>query len=222
MLYAELLSLPLIKHYDRHETMNIKQLYEEGRYDEVVSLLNDTVEPDFIEVKGFALQKLGRWEEAMECWNQLVAMHPDHGDHYNNRGVCKFNLRFKHAIDDFNKAIELEPDNPYFYSSRAYVRDKIGDTEGSVADYKRAHELDPSDALVLNNLGLAEQKLGYTAQARERFRNSDDLLGIKTIDSISEPPSSPPRITFWGEVRKMLTTKEGFREFLRDIGLIRK
>jgi hypothetical protein len=73
----------------------------------------------------------------------------------------------------------------------------------------------------LNNLGLAEQKLGYTARARERFKDSDDLLGITTIDPRSEPESNPPKSNVWLELKKMVTTKEGFRTFLRDLGLLK-
>ena len=89
-------------------------------------------------------------------------------------------------------------------------------------------ELDPEDAIILNNLGLAEQKLGYTARARERFKNSDDLLGIKTIDSredltengtgfapnVKNTTAAKPSI--WLEFKKMLSVV-GFKQFLKDL-----
>jgi tetratricopeptide (TPR) repeat protein len=212
--------------------MDAKKLYDEGKYAEVISLLKNE---ETSELLAYAYQKNKQWEEAMNTWNALIVRHPNDASYYNDRGVCKFNLRFKHAIQDFDKAIELEPNNSYFFSCRAYIKDKTGDTEGSVEDYKKAYELDPNDAITLNNLGLAEQKLGYTARAREHFKNSDDLLGVKSLDtsrytpettssdltengigSTHAPNIQPVKSSLWSEFKKMLT-KEGFMQFLKDL-----
>ena len=212
--------------------MDVKALFEKGDYAAVIQHLS-SAEPQ--PILAFAYQKNKEWEKAMDVWTILIAHNPDIAEYYVERGVCKFNLRFKHAIQDFNQAIEMEPTNAYFYSCRAYVRDKIGDTEGSVEDYTKALELDPEDAITLNNLGLAEQKLGYTARARERFKNSDDLLGVKSLDTSRYTPSNKdadltengigthplPEIeskkpTLWSEFKKMWT-KEGFKAFWKEL-----
>ena len=87
------------------------------------------------------LQKLKRYEDAMNVWNVAIANFGEQADFYAERGVCKFHLRFKSSMEDLNKAIELDPDNGYRYACRAYVKDKIGDTEGAIADYTKANEL---------------------------------------------------------------------------------
>ncbi|PCJ66738.1 MAG: hypothetical protein COA58_04570 [Bacteroidetes bacterium] len=205
--------------------MDVQSLFEDGKYEEVIQYLKKTGEPS--PNLAFSYQKTKQWEEAMNIWNLLITKSPYSADYYNERGVCKFNLRFKHAIQDFDKAIELQPKNAYFYSCRAYIKDKTGDTEGSVEDYTKALELDPDDAIILNNLGLAEQKLGYTARARDRFKDSDDLMGIKTLDSSSDHTENgigstptlqnrPEKSSLWYEFKKMLS-KEGFKGFLRDL-----
>ena len=147
--------------------MDAQVLYDAGKFEQVISLLKKGKPRPLL---AFAYQKSKLWDEAMNTWTTLIALYPDAAEYYVERGVCKFNLRFKHAIQDFDYAIEMEDDNAYFYSCRAYIRDKIGDSEGAIADYSKALELDPEDAIILNNLGLAEQKLGYTARARERFK----------------------------------------------------
>jgi tetratricopeptide (TPR) repeat protein len=203
--------------------MDVQALYDAGKFKEVISLLKKEKPSPLL---AFAYQKSKQWEEGMNIWTMLIANYPDAAEYYVERGVCKFNLRFKHAIQDFDQAIAMEDDNAYFYSCRAYIRDKIGDSEGAIADYTKALELDPEDAIILNNLGLAEQKLGYTARAREKFKNSDDLLGVKTIDSREEltengmgpatPKSINPSPTLWHEFKKMLSL-EGFRGFWRQL-----
>jgi tetratricopeptide (TPR) repeat protein len=212
--------------------MNVQSLYDNGKFKEVIEILKDQA-PD--PILAFAYQKTKQWELGMNVWNALLVQSPENADYYNERGVCKFNLRFKHAIQDFNKAVDLEPSNAYFYSCRAYIRDKIGDTEGSVEDYTKALELDPEDAITLNNLGLAEQKLGYTARARERFKDSDDLLGVKSLDtsrytpskagsdltengigSLPKTESKATKPSIWREFKKMLT-RDGFKDFWKDL-----
>jgi tetratricopeptide (TPR) repeat protein len=207
--------------------MDVKELFNQGKFKEVISLLKKSTDVGSQEMLAFAYQKTAKWEEAMQIWTTLIAMYPENAAFYNERGVCKFQLRFKHAIQDFNAAIRLDPAEPYYYSCRAYIRDKIGDIEGAIADYSTAHDLDPSDAITLNNLGLAEQKFGHTQKARERFKDSDDLLGIKTIDSLPEVKPKfesipPPKPTIWAELKNMISSKSGFKSFLKDLGVIKK
>ena len=199
--------------------MDVQALFDQGDYAAVIKKLKKG-EPR--PILAFAYQKSKLWEEAMNVWTTLIAKYPDAAEYFVERGVCKFNLKFKHAILDFNEAIEMEPTNAYFFSCRAYIRDKTGDTEGSVEDYTKALDLDPEDAITLNNLGLAEQKLGFTARARERFKYSDDLMGVKTIDSrdpddYQKLATTPPiKSTIWQEFKKMLSLP-GFKDFWRDL-----
>ena len=79
------------------------------------------------------------------------------------------------SLTNMNKAQELEPRNPYRYSSRAYIKDAIGDLEGAIADYKKCIELDPQDAVAHNNLGMLEEKLGRKKKADNHFKKADEI-----------------------------------------------
>ena len=199
--------------------MELKSLFEEGNYQEVIRLTAASSNADELQWRGFAFQKSGQFEQAMEVWNQLISRLPEAATFYNERGVCKFNLRFKHSLEDFDKAVSLEPENPYYWACRAYVRDKLGKTEEAVADYQKAHELDPDDATILNNLGLAEQKLGYTSKARENFKKSNDLIGFKEELEIDEQPTAVTSNwkARWAEVGKMLSSTKEFKKFLKEL-----
>ena len=50
----------------------------------------------------------------MSCWNKLIAMDASNAEYYNERGVCKFNMRFKHAMQDFDQAILTGTRKPLF------------------------------------------------------------------------------------------------------------
>ena len=109
-----------------------------------------------------------------------------------DRAVCHFHCGEKEAaLSWLNQAADTQPDYSYRYSSRGWMKQASGDIHGAIEDYKKALELDPDDAVTWNNLGLLEEQLGYQEQAKERYRVSDELLGILNEHGI-DPESSVP------------------------------
>ena len=49
---------------------------------------------------------------------------------------------YRGALIEFNKAIELDPENASAYQYRGVAKAKYGDFEGSITDYSRSIELD--------------------------------------------------------------------------------
>ena len=194
--------------------------FKAQNYTQVLDILSDdnaVLSEDEISLKAEVLQKLKRYEDAMNVWNVAISNFGEKADFYADRGVCKFHLRFKSSMDDLNKAIELDPDNGYRYACRAYVKDKIGDTEGAIEDYTKANELDPGNDITLNNLGLAEEKLGHTHRARANFKNADSIAGIAHITDKyfkeSPEPVIKQKTTVGQELRKMISSKAEFKAF---------
>ena len=87
--------------------VNIEELYEQRNYLAVIKQLEGSSQENQLPILAFSYQKTKRWENAMECWNRLIAKNPNNAEYYNERGVCKFNMRFKHAIQDFNRDNDL-------------------------------------------------------------------------------------------------------------------
>ena len=50
------------------------------------------------------------------------------------------------AISDYNKAIELDPNNVDAYINRGISKENLGDLNGACADWKKAAELGDTDA----------------------------------------------------------------------------
>ena len=132
-----------------------------------------------------------KFEQAINYCNKQLEKNQNIADLLGLRAVAKFHAKDISCIDDLNKAITLEPKNPYRYSSRAYIIDILGNTEAAIEDYLFAIELDPTDHIAINNLGMLEEKMGRKALAKSRFDKVDELQGIQTKDSINFPqPSS--------------------------------
>jgi Tfp pilus assembly protein PilF len=105
--------------------------------------------------------------------------------------------RNEEALSEFDRAVNLDPKNPYRYSSRAFFKDRTSDLAGAIEDYEIAIALDPEDAVSLNNKGIVEEKLGYIAKSKKSFEKADQLIGydpqaIKQTESNKFDAGSSP------------------------------
>ena len=60
--------------------------------------------------KGMSFLETGKYEEALDCFEKLLASNPDNPDIWNKKGVALRSLgRYDEAIESFNKALEISP-----------------------------------------------------------------------------------------------------------------
>ena len=140
------------------------------------------------------LYKEGQWAQALIGFDQLLENGVSDGNLLHDRAVCIFQLgRQKEALRELDKAVDKEPNNPYRYASRAWMRSALKDVDGAISDYKKAIELDPEDAISLNNLGLLEEQYGHRKAAQERFKKADTLLGFSKTPGLTRLKLNLPR-----------------------------
>ena len=173
------------------------------------------------------------WTEALRLWKLWWSSHPQEAtkdpDAMHDRAVSHFHCEEPgKALEWLDLAAALQPEYSYRYASRGWMKQATGDTPGAIADYQRAVQLDPEDAVTWNNLGLLEEQMGYHAQAQARYKISDELMGIlqeRGIDTENAPPPTMPldaptldptsthdNLSFWGECSRALRTSEGRAE----------
>ena len=72
---------------------------------------------------------------------------------YYRRGFANVELeKYQEAIENFNKAIELDPNSAAFYSARGLVYVELGKHQEAINDYNKAIELDPNCKIAIENL----------------------------------------------------------------------
>ena len=76
------------------------------------------------------------------------------------------------AIEDFNNAIRLKPDNAAAYNSRGAIFIKFGQYQMAIEDLNNTIRLKPDDADAYNNRGTIYTKLGQYQMAIEDFNNA--------------------------------------------------
>jgi len=75
------------------------------------------------------------------------------------------------AIEVYNKAVELDPSNPVYYSNRAAAYSSKEEHERAIVDSKKALEVDPSFVKAYSRLGHAHYCLKNYTDAVEAFSN---------------------------------------------------
>ncbi|XHX76056.1 MAG: tetratricopeptide repeat protein [Stenomitos frigidus ULC029] len=61
----------------------------------------------------------------------------------------------KEAIEDYNQAIEKNPNDATVYMDRGVARHKLGEAGAAIKDYEQALELDPNSSVLHSNLSYA-------------------------------------------------------------------
>ncbi len=159
-----------------------KALFEKQDYQEAITeltnfLLEQKNNADALYTRAICFRKIEAFEKSIADLSTILIRLPDEATLFCERGISYFhNKNINAALTDMNKAVALDPKNPFRYSSRAYIRANI-DVEGAIEDYKKAIELDPEDAISYNNLGLLEENLGKMSSAKNRFKTANKIIG---------------------------------------------
>ena len=129
-------------------------------------------------------QEMGEWELALQEYDRLIDIAPDHPGHYVDRGVHKLERDEAAAMADFDQALAIAP-HALAYNNRAYLYRQRGDYDAALADAGQALALDPHSGLAHATLAEIYADLGdraklyeYLAQALETFY--DDVVAVMT------------------------------------------
>jgi tetratricopeptide (TPR) repeat protein len=75
-------------------------------------------------------------------------------------GISKYDIEnYEGAIEDYNKSIELNPNNARTYLEIGNAKLKLNDYKGAVLDYSKSIEIDSNNADAYHNRSIAKSKL---------------------------------------------------------------
>ncbi|MGY6742424.1 MAG: tetratricopeptide repeat protein [Cecembia sp.] len=98
---------------------------------------------------GNLLQRENRYNEAIEAYSEAIAYSKINGEdfplvwaYYFNRGNCYLKTnQFKKAIQDYNYALTLSPDNADVLTNRGFCYYKTNDSDAACTDWHTALDL---------------------------------------------------------------------------------
>lgn len=116
------------------------------------------------------------WHDSGTLWSDVIAKHPEAPVAWNNRGIYrKDNGDFAGAMEDYSRALELDPGYALAYTNRAVARQRLGDFHGALEDLDRSISLDPGDSGAFVNRGVVQIRLGQTDRAIADFTRAIEL-----------------------------------------------
>jgi tetratricopeptide (TPR) repeat protein len=132
-----------------------------------------------------ALEKMGRFEEAVAGFKALAADHPDDPIILNFLGytLVERGIDARAALPILQKAARLDPDNGAVWDSLGWAHFALDNPRDAYLALKRANRLEPLDPTILEHLADAEAKLGMKRDAALHYRQAL-ALGCERAEAI--------------------------------------
>jgi len=125
---------------------------------------------------GAILQSQGRIAEALEHYQQALAMKPHYAQLQNNIGVSLARCgRIEQAMGLYRKALEIKPDYGEVYNNLGAALFAQGRLDEAMADFRKAVELTPDCADAHSNLGFLLARGGRIEEAIAHYRKTLEI-----------------------------------------------
>lgn len=141
------LNVDLIIQYYKQGTLSLKNNKNKEAlefFDKILELVPKSNFKDLYLKKGFALDNLGQYKEAIDNYNIAIKLDNKYASAYLNKGVSllKQNKNLE-AIENFDKVIELNPNSSNAYNNKGAALGNLNKYQEAINNYNKAIELDP-------------------------------------------------------------------------------
>lgn len=128
--------------------------------------------------RALALLEERRFSEAVTAFSEVVALSPEFAGAYGNRGLAYLNLGLEDkAVRDFEKVLQLDPDDAMGYAMLAEVSRFRGDPRDTLAYAVEALELDDDEPHAHFVRGWLFARAGQYAEAAEDLGRFLEMVG---------------------------------------------
>jgi len=120
--------------------------------------------------------RCGDWHDSMTLWNDVIEKHDNIPVAWNNRGILKKNSNdLEGAIEDYNRALKIDPNYSLAYVNRGNANRRLGKYKESIADFDKAIQLKPENSMAYSNRGIAKANIGKSEEAKKDFDKAIEL-----------------------------------------------
>ena len=117
-----------------------------------------------------------KYDLAIQACTEIIQKKPDPAA-FNNRGIAYYeSSSLVLAILDYDKAIELDPEEPSYYYNRGIIHFDRGDFDKAIEDYSKAIELNPNDRSYYKKRAKAYKEKGDYVKYMADLRKEMELL----------------------------------------------
>lgn len=127
-------------------------------------------DPDLLYEAAMIAERLDRVDLMEDRLLKLIALQPDHAHAYNALGysLADRGLRLDEAQTLIEKALALQPNDPFILDSMGWVRFRLNDLDGALAHLERAYGI-RSDPEIAAHLGEVLWALDRKDEARQMW-----------------------------------------------------
>ena len=141
---------------------------------------------------------LENFSKALETLDILVRLDTKKSIYLRQRAWCYKKLdNLEKALEDYNKAVEVEPENSYNYEMRGdFYENYLKDYDKALADYNKGIELNPTDAGLhfskaylyasLDKLDLALQSYLEVVRLNPEYQNANNNIALLYISYVKD------------------------------------
>jgi serine/threonine-protein kinase len=155
-------------------------------------------------------------EEVKSLTDRALALAPNSPEAHFALGLFFYwgHRQYEIALTEFNRTLELQPNNADARAYSAWVYRRRGEWERSLADSQRAEELDPRDARIPMNIGVT-----YTALRvwKDAERAELRALAIDPHNTLAALFLLGTRLNGTGDVDSARRPLDGFPDLIKDI-----
>jgi len=132
---------------------------------------------DLVFTRAAALERLGRFDESGELFQELLENDPDDASAANYLGYswADRDIHLDEAMELISRAVELEPDNSSYLDSLGWIHYRQGGLDQAEYWLRRAVEIGGNEGTVLSHLGEVLLRQGETDEARVLLHQALDL-----------------------------------------------
>lgn len=152
--------------------------------------------------KGSSLSSIGKYEEAIECFNEALKIHPEIDKFWSNKGHALGEIgKLDEALKCFDSALEINSKNALTWGNKGSIFHKMGQFDKAIECFNKALELDLRLEGAWYNKGESFEKLGKYDEALECYNKG---LGL-----------SPKFHTTWNSKGLCLAKLDRFGEAIK-------
>lgn len=128
--------------------------------------------------------KHGKFQDALQAFDRVLEIDPDHAGAWNGRGICLKELgRYEEAIQCFNRVLATNPDDEETHYNKGEALEKLGKTNGELKLFEEAIKsfdavinLNPYHVYAWNYRGVCLKELGRYDEAKRCFDHAQLLI----------------------------------------------
>jgi clan AA aspartic protease (TIGR02281 family) len=169
--------------YVRSQLYRYKKDYKNALADfaKIFDMIPENYRSSFLTARAELYAEMGLHDKAIVDYTESISLDSSSAHDFGNRGdEYRLTGNYAAAVKDFDKAIEMDPEEPWFYYRRGWVKDEfLKDPEGGLADYTSAIEVDRDYSYTYLHRGRL-----YAKHYKDTLRANADFRKVVELDTI--------------------------------------